>query len=289
MFNVYSLKIEGEYSFEKINNSDFKDEMTEKEKNRIVEIYTAGKNVFNGSAVRLEKINIDKKINFKISKSSYFDLLSTNIIYFKKEEILDRLNNLRLYEDVKLIETIINKIETFSSNDSLENILNNNYLANTIAISVLVQDINGNFGLIRRGKNVAIGSGLLGVTASGGVDEVDYSETNPILSCVYRELQEELNIIPNSTKISYVVMSKSKMQPIFLVNCSINESWNSIITKVKNAKDYNSEVTKFYSVPGDVVINFIDGENLTDAAYFHIYNSIDCVQKQCSSKDKYEL
>jgi len=173
-------------------------------------------------------------------------------------------------EDKMILEKLRASVFHTSDLSSFSSVLSNSSLANAMAVSVLVQDINGNYGLVRRTSNLAIGSRLLSVTSTGSLDDSDFHSDNPVIACATRELREELNITCTELILSGIAISKKKLQPILMVNGKINCTWEAIMNTITTAEDYNAEVQEFIAVPHSAVAEFIANENLTDAGRYHI-------------------
>lgn len=79
------------------------------------------------------------------------------MIFNKYSEKISQLEN---SVEEKNIKEIIKKIYD-NGISSFEEVIDNKYLANTIAVSCLIKDLKENYALVTRNKNVAIGKGLL--------------------------------------------------------------------------------------------------------------------------------
>ena len=247
------VKILPKTLFENILNQDEIDE--------VIALYSKGKVLYNDKAVRLDNVILGDNIILELSLVNFFDFLSSNMINMNIDILKER--------NERLISKIAVGIK-FQDINNYRDVITNKHLANIVAVSVLVRDKEGKYGFVQRSNTVAIGSNLMSVTCTGSLDADDFKSDNPIINCVKRELHEELNIIPDVIKIDSIVISKTKLQPIVVVDCYIDDTFNNCINKIKSAADYNLEITKFYAVPQDKLNQFIINEKLTDAAKYQI-------------------
>jgi hypothetical protein len=146
-------------------------------------------------------------------------------------------------------------------------------LANVIATSILIQDSTGAIGIVKRGQNVAISSGTFAATSSGSVSIEDLMQEDPIRSCVLRELKEELNIEEEliSLRMSELIISKQKMQPVALYTGEINVTFEELVGKMKQAEDFSFENQLFLKIPKEKILPFISKRVLTDASAYQLY------------------
>ena len=266
--NVFIKRIEKKCEFIRQQQSDFNLYLSETEKKEIVN-YSVNNvdNLYNGEVVRLNSI-IEYPATFAlgISKVHYFDSLSSNMLYHKYAKKIEQLGNGTTTE--KKIKAILTQIEN-EGVGNFEEVLNNCKLANTMAVSVLVKDIDGKYALVLRTKNLAVGAGMLSVTVTGALDENDYGCDNPVLACAKRELEEELGISTINNRIEYIVISKTKLQPIFIINAEISDRWQNVMHNFENAQDYKNEVKEFLVVSEEDMETLMRNHRMTDAAYFH--------------------
>ncbi len=272
MNNVYIKKIDKPYRFTRNTKSDFKLNLSDVTKEGIVNYSVKNvSNLYNGKAVRLDKIiENDEYYDFFISEISYFDSLTSNILYQKYWNKLPEFNS-------NEIELKINNIIECIKNDGIydfNSVINNKYLANSIAVSILVEDINNNYGMVYRNNNLAIGAGLLSVTVTGSLDDKDFNCVDPVLSCIERELNEELGIKVYDCTLEYIAISKTKLQPIFIINAKLKDSWENVKKNFSSAIDYTKEIKNFCIVSIDQMKNLMNKSEMTDAAQFHIDNVI---------------
>lgn len=266
-YNSFVKIIDKPYQFIKNSVSSFKNTFSEEDRDKLV-MYTKKNtsNLFNGTVVRLDKFDYNKGYQFHISPLTYFDSLTTNMIFNKYSEKISQLEN---SVEEKNIKEIIKKIYD-NGISSFEEVIDNKYLANTIAVSCLIKDLKENYALVTRNQNVAIGKGLLSVSVTGAVDLNDYDEEDPVLACAKREAREELGITIDVLPAKAIIISKKKLQPIFIVDAYINETWDNVVKRVYEANDFTQENTGIHIIPKSNLLSFSKGHSMTDAAKYHI-------------------
>lgn len=212
---------------------------------------------FNGKTVRLDSYTIKgSSIEFNISEGEFYDLLTTNILLNKQVD--DELKGL---QDRLIAETL------FLDEEST---LSHNVLANAIAISVLIRDNQGRYLITERSGNVAISNNYYGVSATAGLDDSDYGEIDPIIACIKRELEEELNIKDDgSYEIDVVALyiDDIKFQPSILVNVQLSNSFDD--WDVNTGVDFKVE-NSGYILTDEALLSGLDFLQMTQAAYTHL-------------------
>lgn len=193
---------------------------------------------FNGSAVRLEGIETsDDVINLSLSVLDFYSFLTSNLL-------------------VKGIEL---------SSKNLENYLTCPYLANILAVSVLVYDSESVL-LAERSSKVAINPKKLGVSVTGGLTSEDLTSQDCLVSAIRSEVSEELGFLVEveDIKISGLYISKDKLQPVII--CFIE-------VKVLNGLylsgcDTDFEVNSWHIIPRNKLSSLeLDS---SDTARFHL-------------------
>ena len=223
MSNVYVIELSNKYQFERIEYSTFVPLLTESQRDSLV--YYMKKKVsglFNGGTVRLNGIHTtpSNSMVLEIYPLTYFDSLTTNMLYGNYKNKLSQLD-LTKQEDAWIHQIVSNINE--SNISSVEDILSNTHLANTLGVSVLVKDITGRYCMVLRNKDLAVGAGLLSVTVTGAIDGTDYKNEDPIISCAQRELKEELGLEDCTLTPRYIAFSKNKLQPICIIDGKIDK------------------------------------------------------------------
>jgi len=257
----------------KLEKTKFANPFSENEQKKLLELMGLKNDSYNGVSVRLDRVT---EKNFEISKVGFFDFILTNNLYHNRKKFLNY--SICNSDKVALVNKIINIVEINGLND-FSDVVDNSNLANIIAVSILIEDKNGNVGIVKRSKNVLISSGFFSSTVTGSLNEQDFKNRNPLLACAKREIEEELGLTDIELQYKSIVMSKKKLQPIVLYNAKLNVSWEDIIKDIKNAKEYSSEINIFYSVPVINIKDFMFIENFTDAVKYHL-----CLKY----KEKYE-
>jgi len=136
----------------------------------------------------------------------------------------------------------------------------------------LIKDDLGKYGLVSRNQKVAIGKGLMSVTITGAVDGDDYKTADPILSCAKREAKEELGIVISDVKVRSIVISSKKLQPIFIVDAVINDTWEKVLTTLSYLTEFTNENESFHIVSEKELMLIAKDYPMTDAARYHITN-----------------
>jgi len=270
--SVYFLKINKIKEYIK-QETKFVSLFSDADKNKLIEIYyrsNKNKNIFNGISVRLDKATLDdQEATLEISKINYFDLIVSNILCFNLKRWLDNcLNEEEIYFCNNKINEIKDKVKIHKK---FEDIINNEYISNIMAVSVLIEDKNGKIGITKRSSSLNISSGLVSTTATGSVDGEDFNANDPLTNCVKKEVLEELGIKVEEIELKGISISKTKLQPIVLFDARINESWEDIIDKIKMAKDYKNEVEDFLSISISDIPELLNNNELSDATRYHIY------------------
>ena len=221
--SVYSYCLETEVSYNR-TCSTLKMPVGIEKRDYIIKLFSLYKNAnyFNSKVVRVEKIGKrKKKSEIEIALIDFFDFLLINIILNQYQDFASYLKKTGKYDEVKDTMERLNcyraqmiQVEDFKT------LISSGISSNALAVSVLLTDQQGNYLLTKRSGTVGIGEKLYSVTATGAVDENDYSQSDPIRNCVLRELREELNIhIKNEDlQISAIVAGVQKLQPIAIVN-----------------------------------------------------------------------
>ena len=193
---------------------------------------------FNGSAVRLEIIEVSEdSASLSLSILDFYSFLTSNLLA-KGMEI---------------------------NSKTLENYLTCPYLANILAVSVLVYDSESVL-LAERGSQVALNPRKLGVSVTGGLTSKDLNSEDCLVSAIRSEVKEELGILieEKDIEISGLYISNDKLQPVVI----------SFI-KVKDLKDLSLsgcdtdfEVCSWGIVPRAELKNL--ELNSSDTARFHL-------------------
>lgn len=288
-YDVLAYKIEKDIEFIKTKKSYHSKFFSEEEREAFAKFIANKSDVFNGKTISLLRLEeFPEKITIDLGESDFFELLITNIFYLKRDEVLRRAKENADVEN--LIKRMDEEIQKLKKEDSFEGIINSKVLSNAIAVSILVQDRNSDLLFVERTNNLAIGAGLLSVSATGALDGIDLHSMNPIVNCAKRELKEELNINTSNIHLDSIVLAKNKLQPICILNAKIDKSFNEIVEEITSAEDYRHEVNQLYCVPKRFVKKFIKERNMTDAARYHIDKCIEgVVQEEFDDRKMFKL
>lgn len=194
-----------------------------------------GKHLFNGDCLRLEGIDISfKEVILKVSKTDYYSLLATN------------LSNKGFLTDYDVI--------------------GNSTLSNNLAVSVLIRDVKDELLLVERSSKVAVGSSMLSVSVTGGLDYIENVDENIILTTVKKEIQEELglDVISDNVKVCGLFIGLKKLQPIILCDVKLDYSFDSLVLKP------NEEIKNIHITSKDCLVNYFSDYNMSEATMFHL-------------------
>lgn len=175
---------------------------------------------FNGSTVRLESLSVcsDGSILLGCSPLDFYSFLGSNLL--------------------------VGSIELNSHN--FTNYITCSYLANSIAVSVLVYDSNYVL-LTKRSSKVALSPHIIGVSATGGVTMVDLQTSDCLRSAVVTEVKEELGLELEFKQVQVIglYISQDKLQPVAI--CFVKVSDLTILDL--RGSDTTFEVESFIKVP----------------------------------------
>lgn len=215
--------------------STFERGYTDEYLSSLLEQKYVGKHLFNGDCLRLEGIDISfKEVTLKVSKTDYYSLLATN------------LSNKGFLTDYDVI--------------------GNSTLSNNLAVSVLIRDVKDEFLLVERSSKVAVGSSMLSVSVTGGLDYIENVDENIILTTVKKEIQEELglDVISDNVKVCGLFIGLKKLQPIILCDVKLDYSFDSLVLKP------NEEIKNIHITSKDCLVNYFSDYNMSEATMFHL-------------------
>ena len=193
---------------------------------------------FNGSAVRLEGIENSKDIlKLSLSVLDFYSFLTSNL----------------LIEDTEI------------TSKTLGNYLNCPYLANIIAVSVLVYDSESVL-LAERSSKVAINPKKLGVSVTGGLTSEDLTSQDCLVSAIRSEVSEELGFLVEveDIEISGLYISKDKLQPVIICFIEVKDLNGLYLSGC----DTDFEVHSWHIIPRNKLSSLeLDS---SDTARFHL-------------------
>ena len=224
-------------------------------------------NSFNSEGVRLENFKIHKDSNLitlNLSKSDFYSLLTSNILYRKE-----------IHEEEDEIFQILKKLKNQDVSDLT--VLNKASFSNNLAVSVMLEDINLQKIIVKRTSKVAIGRSLVSVSVTGGVDYEDILDENPIFKTVKREVKEELGINISDKNITFegIFIGPTKLQPIAICSVKINDNFQNLNFY---GKDRKFEVEKITIVNDNDLKKYLKYP-MTEASRFEIKRIIDKLTK----------
>lgn len=175
---------------------------------------------FNGSTVRLESLKMcsDGSILLGCSTLDFYSFLSSNML--------------------------VGSIELDSHN--FTNYITCFYLANSIAVSVLIYDSDYVL-LTKRSSKVSLSPQTIGVSVTGGVTAEDLQTSDCLRSAVVTEVKEELGLELefNQVQVVGLYISRDKLQPVAI--CFVKVSDLTILDL--RGSDTTFEVESFIKVP----------------------------------------
>ncbi|MBQ2933465.1 MAG: hypothetical protein IJE02_02480 [Clostridia bacterium] len=274
----------------KINKieSSFVNVFTKEEYDTIIELYRTrnGGRLYNSPAIRIEQVDND---TLTISQANFYDFIATNLSVFpanaphkiRKNFIYTITKYFKFFEKNKDFEYSV-KLKLGDKPDC-KKVLNVSELANIATVSVIIEDINGKIGIVQRTNKVAISSGAFSATVAGTPTDIDYNENDPFFACVKREIAEELGLKNIEIEFQELIISKQKMQPVFLYLGKLRCSWENCYSTILDTKDYYFEVQNLFIVPQKDIICFVKQTNMTDAAAYQLWK----YAFDCSGKDRW--
>lgn len=195
---------------------------------------------FNGSTVRLENLVQceDGSVSLTCSPLDFYSFLTSNLLVAP------------------------GKI----TSDTFENYLTYSYLANVLAVSILIYDSNSVL-LVNRSDVVSLSSNSVGVSVTGGVTLTDLKSSDCLRSAVQTEVQEELGLSISFTDItvSGLYISKDKLQPVAICFVEVFDLNSLCLYGV----DTNFEVQSFEFVSFHA-LSKLDLTSATDTTQFHL-------------------
>lgn len=177
----------------------------------------AAPGAWNGRTVRLERLILEGgTLTLGLAPSSYFGLLSTNLL-------VNRDISGWSPEVQALAARLRQKISRAELAEDPAQIFSCPYLADDLAVSVLLHDGKGRCLLAGRSSAVALAPKTISVSVTGALDEDDLKAKDPIRSCAARECMEELGIaVPlEAFHLSGIFIGERKLQPIALLSAEL--------------------------------------------------------------------
>lgn len=217
---------------------------------------------FDGSAVRLEGVQVgDGQVGLTLSETSFYQLLVSNLLVGRPVDSLLKVGDVTLRE--KALAVAAEKV-------AAEDALGTPWLANALAVSVLIRDSRGDFLLVRRGAALAVGAGLWGVSVSGGLEAADLASENPVVNAVMREVKEELglSIDPGAVLVEGLFIGDKKLQPVMLCTVALDEPLGSLLPL--QGVDSDLEIASQVLVAKGDLKKYAERKRMSEAARFQI-------------------
>ena len=195
---------------------------------------------FNGSTVRLENLvqREDGFDSFSCSPLDFYSFLTSNLLAAPTE----------------------------ITSDAFDNYLTCSYLANAIAVSILIYDSNSVL-LVNRSDTVSLSPNSVGVSVTGGVTLTDLKSSDCLRSAVQIEVKEELGLSVSFADItvSGLYISKDKLQPVAICFVEVSDLNSLCLYGV----DTDFEV-QFFEFVSFQTLSKLDLTSSTDTTYFHL-------------------
>jgi 8-oxo-dGTP pyrophosphatase MutT (NUDIX family) len=221
---------------------------------------------FDGPAVRLEGVQVgDGQVGLMLSETSFYQLLVSNLLVGHPVESLLKVGDVALREKALAVATV--KV-------AAEDVLGTPWMANALAVSVLIRDSKDDFLLVRRGDSLAVGAGLWGVSASGGVEAEDLRSGDPIASTVMREVKEELglSVDPRTVRVDGLFIGDKKLQPVMLCTVALDEPLGPLLPL--QGIDSDLEIASQVLVAQSELKKYVKRKRMSEAARFQISTHI---------------
>lgn len=195
---------------------------------------------FNGSTVRLENLVQHENgfVSLSCSCLDFYSFLTSNLL--------------------------VTPIEITSN--TLGNYLSCPYLANVIAVSVLVYDSKSVL-FTKRSSTVSLSPNLVGVSVTGGVTLTDLESSDCLRSAVQTEVQEELGLFISFTDItvSGLYIGGDKLQPVAICFVEVSDLCSLCLYGKDTKLEVQSfEIITFKNLPQ------LDLTSSTDTTRFHL-------------------
>lgn len=214
----------------------------------------------NDPVVRLESLEDGVAT---IAKIKFFDFMSTNYFYNRQDNV----------ENAKpLKQKLLATLKGCNKGD-FDSILSQSSLANSIGISLLLEDPRGNYLLCTRSNSVAVSSADHTCSVTASMNESDLASSNPFITCASRELYEELALYADIT-MQQIIISKQKLQPIVLLHGRVPKPFTELKVEMTKGRDYYKENSFMHVVPKSKALRAIRYNDFTDAAAYHVFYSV---------------
>lgn len=245
----------------------------------------------NGQTLRLDSAHP----RVQMSRVGFYDLVTTNLTVFpgniQVSGVFRRLSTLRrwliLRPTFEKARRII--LSHRGRPQTVDDVLTNPHLANSIALSALVVDSEGVGLIVERSSAVAVASGLFAATCSGTLSEEDLQASDPFEHGVSRELREETGVTTWVPGAPTLVMPKQKYQPVVAYFGSIQDSWRSNLEVTREAVDA-FEAQQFLLIDLkdlNTVIRFLRRAQCSDTLAFQLWRAAASIHGEFNVEDRW--
>lgn len=255
----------------KNENKEFRSFFSELEYKDIMGYYLndSSKKLYDGFNTRIDAIIHENDGDVLVlSDITFYDYMTSNILLLHRKKIVDYMCEKGKTEVRHAIQKFYDLCDKISTSNE---ILDTKCLSNLAAVSVLICDVNGKYGVVKRGGKTAVSAGFWAVSVTGCIENRDFQNSNPIVECCVRETKEELNIdlVPENVVVRGVSFDNKKLQPIILCDVKIEETWENIIHRVDKGVEYSLEVDEIHFVTEEEIPSILQYTNMTAASRVH--------------------
>lgn len=247
----------GNFNKVKFTQSSFCPVFTSEEKQILIEDFDRERctKSFDGENMRIESISAT---GVEMSISSFFDFVVSNLL------VKDAWKCSR----VDLYSKLANIVRLHNLSDA-NSILSCRYLANVLATSVLIEDVDGFVAFAVRNVNASFSSAQYAASAGGSLMARDCVSGNPFINCAKREIMEELGLSVEP-EFDGLYIAVQKYQPIALLHVTIPISWKTLRSLLHNADDFFLENKQLLCVHKTALAYVYKMLDLTDTARFQL-------------------
>lgn len=231
----------------------------------------------NGSTLRLDSAHPQ----VQLSRVGFYDLVTTNLTVFpgniQVTGVFRRLGTLRRWLILRPTFEKARRIVLGHRGrpHTVDDVITNPHLANSIALSALVVDSDGVGLIVERSSAVAVASGLFAATCSGTLSEEDLQASDPFEHGVRRELREETGVTTWVPGAPTLVVPKQKYQPVIAYFGTVQGSWHSNFEVTREAVD-SFEAQEFLLIDLTnlkAVISFLRKARCSDTLAFQLWQA----------------
>ncbi len=230
---------------------------------------TFNKEFTNEVCVRLDDYyNNDCIIGLQISKAHFFDFLVSNFLLLN----FDKLSAQATDEEKNIIGSFRNAVLSYGELSSFRSIIDNRFLSNNLAVSLIISDKN-NVLITKRNGKVGISNNFLSTTVTGSVDESDFLSDDPLKNCCVRECKEELNclLFPEQIVLKRIVCGHKKTQPIALLDAMVDSVFD-VEDSIRSCKGFQEENSNYHIIEKKEIPNLLNDNciMITEAGRAHL-------------------